>query len=291
MTFPIIDSHQHVWDPARGDYTWLGPQHSPIDTRMTFDQVLPELRSAGVGFIVQVQSADAVADTEFMRESAAAHPEVAGIVGYAPLDRPAEAAAVVESWRGDTLLVGVRTLIHDLPDPDWLLRPDVDEGLGILEAAGLPFDVVAVLPRHLELIPILSERHPGLRMVIDHLAKPPIGLGPDAREPWAGLIARAAENPNVHGKVSGLYSATDDLGAWSTDAIEPFFDHALEVFGAERLMYGGDWPVSILAGGYSRVWNGLQPLFDGLSTDERERILGRTAATFYRLEPARIGLG
>ncbi|WP_084361398.1 amidohydrolase family protein [Herbiconiux solani] len=286
--YPIIDAHQHVWDPARAAYPWLGPQHSPIDTRMTFEEVLPELRAAGVDFTVQVQSSDNPEDTELMRESAAAHPEVAGIVGYAPLDDPGTAAAVVASWAGDPLMVGVRTLIHEQPDPEWLLRPEVDEGLGILEAAGLPFDVVAVLPRHLEIIPIVSERHPGLRMVIDHLAKPPIGLDGDA--PWARLIARAAENPNVHGKVSGLYSATERMEDWSTDLIRPFFDHALEIFGPTRLMYGGDWPISVLAGGYTRVWNGLRPLFDELGATDREQVLGRTATSFYGLDRARIGL-
>ena len=101
-------------------------------------------------------------------------------------------------------------------------------------------------------------------------------------------MAAAAENPLVYGKVSGLYSATDDMGAWSTEAIRPFFDRALELFGPERLMYGGDWPIAVLAGGYTRVWDGLRPLFDELGTDERELVLGRTAAEFYRIDPNRL---
>jgi L-fuconolactonase len=221
-----------------------------------------------------------------MRASAAAHPEVAGIVGFAPLDDPAGVARTLADWRGDSLLVGVRNLIHNKPDADWLLRPEVDEGLSVLEESGLALDVVAVLPRHLELVPILSERHPRLRMVIDHLAKPPIGL--DSRDPWWQLIADAAQNPLVFGKVSGLYSATADTGAWTTDSVRPFFDRAVELFGPERLMFGGDWPISVLAGGYTRVWQGLQPLFDSLGDDGRERVLGRTAAEFYRLDPARL---
>ncbi|MCS5714768.1 amidohydrolase family protein [Herbiconiux sp. CPCC 205716] len=288
MPFPIIDSHQHVWDPARAEYSWLGPQHAPIDGAMTFDELQPELEAAGVAFTVQVQSADNSADTELMRESAAAHPEVAGIVGWVPLDRPDEAAATLAGWRGDSVMVGVRNLIHDRADADWLLRPEVDEGLGLLEEAGLPFDVVAVLPRHLELVPIIAERHPRLRMVIDHLSKPPIGL--DSWEPWSTLIAEAAAVPTVYGKVSGLYSATADPGSWTTDSVRPALERALEVFGADRLMYGGDWPISVLAGGYTRVWQGLAPLFAELSDADREQLLGRTAATFYALDPARLGL-
>jgi L-fuconolactonase len=288
MTFPVIDAHQHVWDPARAEYDWLGPALAPIDGAMSFEDLAPELRAAGVDFTVQVQSADNVEDTALMRESAAKHPEVAAIVGFAPLDDAAGTAATLDSWAGDSLLVGVRNLIHNKADADWLLRPEVDEALGVLEERGLAFDLVAVLPRHLELVPILSERHPDLRIVIDHLAKPPIGL--DSSEPWSRLLAEAARNPLVYGKVSGLYSATSDIAAWTTDAIRPVFEHALAVFGARRLMYGGDWPISVLAGGYTRVWGGLKPLFDDLADDDREWLLGRTAAEFYRIDPERLRL-
>ena len=286
MPFPVIDAHQHVWDPAQAEYDWLGPELSPIDVAMTFDHLAPELRTAGVDFTIQVQSADNAEDTAIMRASAATHPQVVGVVGFAPLDDAEETAATLDAWEGDSLMVGVRNLIHNKPDPDWLLRREVAAALAVLEERGVPLDVVAVLPRHIELIPILSARHPRLRMVIDHLAKPPIGL--DSAEPWSSLMAAAAENPRVYGKVSGLYSATADMDAWTTDAIRPFFDRALELFGPERLMYGGDWPISVLAGGYTRVWGGLQPLFEGLSTNDREQVLGGTAAEFYSLDPARL---
>lgn len=286
MTFPVIDAHQHVWDPERARYDWLGPALAPIDGAMTFEDLAPELRAAGVDFTVQVQSADNPEDTEIMRASAARHPEVVGIVGFAPLDDAEGTERTLEAWSPDSLMVGVRNLIHTKADPDWLLRPEVDAALAVLERRGVALDVVAVLPRHLELVPILSERHPGLRMVIDHLAKPPIGLADD--QPWDRLMAAAAENPLVHGKVSGLYAATEDIGSWTTDAIRPFFDRALELFGPERLMYGGDWPISVIAGGYTRVWNGLRPLFDALDGAGREQLLGRTAAEFYRLDPARL---
>lgn len=289
MAFPVIDAHQHVWDPAKADYDWLGRELAPIDRAMTFDELAPELRAAGVDFTVQVQSADNPEDTQLMRASAAQHSEVVGIVGFAPLDDAEATAATLDTWAEDSLMVGVRNLIHNKPDPDWLLRPEVAAALTVLEDRGVALDVVAVLPRHLELVPVLSQRHPRLRMVIDHLAKPPIGL--ESPEPWLGLLTAAAENPLVYGKVSGLYSATADLGAWSTEAIRPFFDRALDLFGPGRLMYGGDWPISVLAGGYTRVWTGLRPLFDALEAGDRERILGRTAAEFYRLDPARLLTG
>ncbi|KRB37326.1 amidohydrolase family protein [Microbacterium sp. Root180] len=286
MTFPVIDAHQHVWDPERARYDWLGPELAPIDGAMTFEDLQPELRAAGVDFTVQVQSADNPEDTDIMRASAARHPEVVGVVGFAPLDDPDATERTLDAWSSDSLMVGVRNLIHTKPDADWLLRPEVDAALAVLERRGMPLDVVAVLPRHLEIVPILSARHPELRMVIDHLAKPPIGLADD--EPWDSLIAAAAQNPRVHAKISGLYSATDDIGSWTTEAIGPYFDRALELFGPERLMFGGDWPISVLAGGYTRVWQGLRPLFDALDGAAREQILGRTAVEFYRLDSERL---
>lgn len=283
----IIDAHQHVWDPTRARYDWLTDELVPINRTIGFDELLPSLRRAGVQATVLVQSADNDEDTELMLETAAAHPEIAAIVVYVPLDRPEEAAGRLAQLRRNPLVVGVRNLIHDIPDPDWLLRPEVDEGLGVLEDAGVTFDLVSVLPRHLELVPILVKRHPRLKIVIDHLSKPPIGL--PEREPWWQLIARAAEAPLVHAKVSGLYSATAQSSSWTPDAVRPFFDRALEVFGADRLMYGGDWPISVLSGGYDRVWDGLSVLFSELDVHDRQAVLGGTAERFYGISADRLG--
>ena len=235
---------------------------------------------------VLVQSADNEADTDFMFEVAAAHPEIAAVVGWVPLDDPAAVAERLPVLRSNPVFAGIRNLIHTKPDPDWLLRPEVDESLGILAARDIPFDVVSVLPRHLEHVPTLSERHPDLRMVIDHLSKPPIGAGND--EPWRSLIARAAENPNVYAKVSGLYPAMGDLATWTAEDIRPYLEVAFELFGADRLMFGGDWPISVLAGGYVRVWEELNHVFDELSPDDRAAILGGTAAAFYRIPADRL---
>lgn len=286
MTSTIIDAHQHVWDPQRARYDWLGPELAPIDRTMSFDQLKPSLAHAGVDATVLVQSADNDEDTALMLEVAAANPQIVAVVAYAPLDRPAEVAARLDSFSQDSLIVGVRNLIHNFPDPEWLLRPDVDEGLGLLEAAGMTFDLVAVLPEHLALVPTLAERHPELRIVIDHLAKPPIGLADP--EPWWSLIGRAAESPNVSAKVSGLYSAAGDSGSWTTDAVRPYLHRALECFGSNRLMYGGDWPISVLSGGYDRVWDGLHELFAELPESDRDNILGNTATNLYLIDQKRI---
>jgi L-fuconolactonase len=235
---------------------------------------------------VLVQSADNLLDTDYMFAVAAAHPEIAAVVAWVPLDRPAEAADLLSELKARPGFAGIRNLIHTQPDPDWLLRPAVDDGLGLLEAQGVPFDVVSVLPRHLEHVPTISAKHPELDMVIDHLSKPPI-LGPDW-EPWKSLITAAAENPRVHAKLSGLYPAVGELDRWTPDDVRPYVEFAFEVFGPQRLMWGGDWPISVLAGGYVRVWEAYVTIFAELGADDREAVLGGTASSFYGIDPGRL---
>jgi L-fuconolactonase len=277
----IIDAHQHVWDLEQAEYAWLGPEAGVLYRNFGMDDVAPEFAVAGVTGTVLVQSADNDDDTEHMFAVADAAPIVLGIVGYVPLHEPDQAAERLAELAQRPLFCGVRNLIHDRPDPHWLLRRDVDEGLGLLERAGVPFDVVGVLPEHLEAVLEISERHPDLDLVLDHLNKPPIGLAD--REPWTSLMTQVAANPRVRGKVSGLYSAVGDPAGWTVDAIRPIFDHALDAFGPDRLMYGGDWPVSLIAGGYTRVWSGIEQLLGGLDAADRDRILADTARTFYQL--------
>jgi L-fuconolactonase len=288
----IIDAHQHVWALADGRYGWLARETETLKRTIPFAELKPQLVAAGVDATVLVQADDNDADTDDMLAVAAENPEVVGVVGYVPLERPEEAAARLAALRENPLMVGIRNLIHDRADPDWMLRPDVDEGLGVLERAGVPFDYVAVLPRHLEHLPELRRRHPALRIVIDHLAKPPIGLAArpseeDRRQRWWDLMAAAAENPLVYGKVSGLYSATSDPASWTPEQLRPFVDRALELFGPDRLMYGGDWPVSLVAGGYVRVLEGIREVLSPLSPSEQARIFGRTATEFYGLSTGR----
>ena len=282
----IIDAHQHVWDLASAEYPWLGPEQGSINRTIGFDELAPQLVAAGVDHTVLVQSADNDADTDHMLMTAALHQQVSGVVGYVPLDRPDEAARRLDELAVNPLVVGVRNLIHDQPDPDWLARPEVTEGLGLLAERGLPFDVVAVLPRHLEHVIGIGDRYPELRMVIDHLAKPPI-KGPSPR-PWRDLIRAAAENPNVYAKISGLYPSVGPLDDWQAADLRPFVDTALAAFGPQRLMYGGDWPVSIPAGGYQRVFDGLAAALAELGDADRRAVYADSARRFYRLDPDRL---
>jgi L-fuconolactonase len=282
----IIDAHQHVWDLTKAHYEWLGPAtHGSISRTITEEEVLPTLHRCGIDAVVLVQAADNRQDTDNMLATAERCPEVVAVVGFVPLEDPETTAHQLAELSALSLIVGIRVLFHERADPDFLLRPDVNESLALVADAGLTFDLVSVLPRHLEHVPVLAERHPSLRMVIDHLSKPPIGR-PD-REPWWSLIERAAQSPKVFAKVSGLYPEEAKMN-WSTASIRPFVERAFEVFGADRLMYGGDWPISVQAGGYEPVWHGLSPLFDELPAADRAAVLAGTARRVYRISAARL---
>jgi L-fuconolactonase len=275
----VIDAHLHLWDVARHRYEWLErPENSAIRRTFGYADFAARAAAAGVDLAVLVQAGDDDADTDAMFEVARDHERIGGVVGWVPLDRPDEAAARLETLTGRPKFAGIRTLIHDQPDPDWLLRPDVGAGLALLEQHDVPFDVISVLPRHLEHVPVLSQRFPRLRMVLDHLSNPP--LGRRDWEPWRTLLRAAAANPLVHAKLSGLYPPGDD---WTAADIRPYAEFAIELFGPARLMFGSDWPVAELSGGYERVWAAIRRVVDELPAAGRDAILGGTASAFYRL--------
>jgi L-fuconolactonase len=276
----VIDAHLHLWDPARHRYEWLLRRgNETLNRPFTFEDFRARAAQTGVDKAVLVQADDHAADTDAMFDVAWAHDEIAGVVAWVPLDQPGEAAQALDRLQAEPKFAGIRNLIHDQPDPDWLLRPEVGEGLALLEQRGIPLDVIAVLPRHLEHVPVLSERYPRLRMVLDHLAHPPLGERGDGDpdwEPWRALITAAAANPLVSAKISGLYPP-------ATRDIRPFVEFAIDLFGPGRLMFGSDWPVAELAGGYQRAAGTLLELIAMLPPAHRAAILSGTARAVYRL--------
>ena len=276
----ILDAHVHVWDPARADYQWIGPGMGDLARAIGLEELIPTLADHGVDGVVLVQASDNAEDTAVMLETATRHAQVVGVVAWAPLDRPDELPAHLERLRAAPVVVGIRNLIHER-EPGWLLGHQTDRGLAELVRADLPLDFVTSGPAALAELPTIAARHPALRIVVDHLGKPPIGGGAEDRSEWRRLLADAAANPTTHAKVSGLYSSVGDLADWTVETVRPFFEDALELFGADRLMYGGDWPVANLAGGYDRTWDAVSELLAPLAPSERDDILGGTARTFY----------
>lgn len=282
----MVDAHQHFWAYGTYQTSWMeaapyagDPAFAPLRRSFAPGDLAPELQAAGVQATVAIQAAGGDAETGSLLAAAAAYPWIAGVVGWVPLDRPDVAARMLDELGHQPRLVGVRHLINVESDPDWILREPVLDGLRLLERRGLAFDYVGILPRHLAHVPVLAERLPGLRIVIDHLAKPPIATG--AFEPWAGQLAAAAAAPNVYAKVSGLDAGDGDR--WQAADLARWVDHALHCFGAERLMFGSDWPVCLLRGGYGKVWRKTLAVLNGLSKSERARILGDTAIAAYGL--------
>jgi L-fuconolactonase len=277
----VIDAHHHLWRLEPGRTVWPAPDDGPLYRSFGWGDLEPELDAAGVSATVVVQTADSDEDTDFLLDAARGNPRIAGVVGWLPLHDPAIAAARLDVLRADPAFVGVRCLIHRIGDDDWLARADVDRGFALLERDGIPYDVVSDRPRQLRHVATVAARHPGLPLVIDHLSKPPIGRADHSE--WRVALARAAEHPNVFGKLSGLYPAVGDPTVWSRETLRPFVEQALELFEADRLMLGSDWPVCVVAGGYARVWTALREFVDELSPTERDHLLGGTAVRFYRL--------
>jgi L-fuconolactonase len=255
----IVDSHVHLWDLGRSPYPWMTGAFGAIGHTFEPAELEVELQAAGVHRAILVQADNSRADTELMLELAAAHGWIAAVVGWTDLERPG-------ALRLDGL-AGVRDLVHSMRDPGWLLRPRVLESLRMLAERDLVFELPDSYPGFLRLVPELAEAAPGLTIVVDHLGKPP----PDDLAPWAAQLRAAAEPPSVVAKVSGL---------WHLDDARPAFEVALDAFGPDRLMYGSDWPVANLGGGYGRVWEQTLALVDETN---RDAILGGTAWRVYGL--------
>jgi L-fuconolactonase len=277
------DAHHHVWDLSRRAQDWLdGPGMGPVRRDFTVADLTAVAAEAGVGRTVLVQ---VLADSDETREFLALAEGtelIAAVVGWADLTSPRVAGDLEElrAGPGGRWLAGVRHLAQAERDPGWLARPEVIDGLRSVAAQGLVYDIL-IGPHQLPAAVTAVRAVPELTFVLDHIAKPPIASG--VLEPWAGLIAELAAEPNVCCKLSGLVTEADPA-AWTVDDLRPYAEVVLESFGAARLMFGSDWPVCLLAGDYGGVLTAAEELTAGLSAAEREAVFGGTAARVYRLE-------
>ncbi|MBK1786306.1 amidohydrolase family protein [Prauserella cavernicola] len=279
---PTVDTHLHLWDLTVSEYAWL-PQGTPLHATFTADAARAELTAAGISSAILVQAEDSEADTEFLLAQASAHDWITGVVGWVRLDDPGTASRQLEKWSEHPALHGIRHLVHDDPRDDFLALPAVRRSLGLLAERGLPFDVPDAWPRHLGSIAGLAAALPELTIVVDHLGKPPRaepGFGS-----WRDTMREVAARPNTVAKVSGLQVPGEPL---TVEALRPALDTALELFGPRRLMYGGDWPMTVPFGGYQASWRVLSDLIGELSPDERASVLHGTASAVYGVpEPGR----
>lgn len=272
-----IDSHVHFWALARGDYGWLTPDLAPLYRDFGRDDLAPLIAAAGIDAIILVQAAPSEAETRYLLDAAVDYDRVAGVVGWADMaasDAPSRIAAMAEN----KLLKGIRPMIHDIPEIDWVLRPELGPAFRALVAHDLAFDAL-VRPPHLPALRRLADRHPDLRIVIDHGAKPAIA---DSRfDDWAAAMAGFARGTPVFCKLSGL--VTESGADWTDDRLRPYVDHLVAAFSPARLLWGSDWPVLTLAADYGAWWAAANRLLAGIDEHGRACIFGGNAAEFYRL--------
>lgn len=270
-----IDSHQHFWRLSRGDYPWLTAALKSLYRDFEPEHLRPYLSRHGIEGTILVQAAPTVEETHFLLEVASSTHFIAGVVGWVEFSDPG-ASALIEELCADPKLKGLRPMIQDIPDVDWMLGPKLTPAFEALAASGRTFDAL-VFPHHLQNLLELLERHPDLAVVLDHGAKPRIEI--DAFEPWASDIRRIASTTAAYCKLSGLI--TEAGPDWSLDSLRPYVEHVIECFGAERVMWGSDWPVINLLASYDRWWECSKSLLEGLSAEEQSAIFGGTAAEFY----------
>jgi L-fuconolactonase len=272
---PVIDAHQHFWRLDRGDYAWMTPDLGPLLRDYGPGDLSPFLDRHGIDQSILVQAAASEDETLFLLDIAGTAPFVAGVVGWTEFsaqDAPVRIARLAEN----RLLVGLRPMVQDIADDDWLVRPDLAPAFRALVRNGLVYDAL-VRPRHLSRLLVVLDRHPDLAVVVDHGAKP--FIRERRLDPWRADMAAIAAHPNALCKLSGF---PGEAGAdWTVEDLRPYADHLLEVFGPARLLWGSDWPVVNRAGGYDRWREATRALLAGLSEGEQGAILGGTAARTY----------
>jgi L-fuconolactonase len=278
-----IDAHQHFWDPARYTYPWMaGDAMGPVRRAFTPDDLRGPLHDADIDGTVLVQTISSLEETREFLELAAATDIIAGVVGWVDLTSPSVGDTLDELLDGPTgsELVGVRHQVHDEADPEWLRRDDVRRGLAAVQDRGLTYDLL-VRARELPAAVDVVRALPDLQFVLDHLAKPQIAAGSDPA--WTERMPRLAALPNVAVKLSGMVTEAN-WSTWTAADLSPFVEQVVSWFGPERLLFGSDWPVCLLAGSYGEIVSGLDAALPAMSRSERDLLYGGNAERAYRLE-------
>jgi len=279
-----VDAHHHFWDPTRTTYPWmLGAALDPIRKRFGPEDLVPELAAQGISGTVLVQTISSLAETREFLALGASRRFIWGVVGWVDLTSATvgdDLDALRDAPGGDRL-VGIRHQVHDEPDPDWLRRADVRRGLAAVHARGLRYDLL-VRARELSAAADTVRAFPDLPFVLDHIAKPRIADGEDVA--WRESMPALAALPNVAVKLSGMVTEAD-WASWTPADLRPYVGAVVDWFGVERLLFGSDWPVCLLAAPYDGVVTGLRDALGSLSDDDEAAIFGSNAGRVYGLRP------
>ncbi len=274
----IIDAHQHFIQFRPGDYPWISADMEGLRRDRLPGELLEITAKNGVEATVAVEARQNLQETEWLLGLADHNPLIAGVVGWVDLCDPL-VEGLLEPYADNEALKGVRHVLHDEPDDDYMLRPDFLHGIGVLGSFGLTYDIL-IFPRHLPQTLELVRHFPDQPFVIDHIAKPAIRDGEIVR--WKDALRPIAGCSNVSCKLSGMVTEARP-GAWSAADFLPYIETVVELFGPERVMFGSDWPVCTLEADYETVLEIVQQAVSPMSTAEQEMIFAETAREFYGL--------
>ncbi len=270
----MIDAHFHIWQLARGDYGWLTPACGAIYRDVTLDGWRQASRPCGITGGILVQAAPTEAETHFLLQQARHAPDVPGVVGWVDMLAP-DVSARIRTLAADPKLKGLRPMLQDIADPDWVLQDGLRAAFEAMLQNNLTFDAL-VKPDHLPRILELARRYPDLRIVLDHAAKPDIAHG--QWQDWADGLRSLAAQPRVWCKLSGLW--TEAARGAGVAELEPYMRHVFACFGAGRILWGSDWPVLELAGRYA-PWHAAARTL--IPAADREAVFAANARRAYRL--------
>ena len=275
-----IDAHHHFWNPARGDYGWMPEDNATLNRTYNPTDLAPHLAANGIEATILVQAAPTIAESEYMLGIADATPHVAAVTGWVNFENPAHQAEL-DRLAGHPKFCAVRPMIQDIPDDDWMLRDDVQWGFKAITDLGLRFEALG-FPRHLKNFQTIFTQHPEMKVVINHCMKPKIAAHNAIQfKAWADGMSQLANETAAFCKFSALITEAD--ANWQIEDLRPYAEHVIGAFGAERVMWGSDWPVCLLRGEYADWRAAAQVLTAGCTDAEQAAIYGGTANRFYDL--------
>lgn len=274
----IVDSHHHFWRYDPVEYDWISDSMRALRRDFLPADLRREVAAAGVDGVVSVQARQTLSETHALLAHACENDFIRGVVGWVPLVDPA-VRGTLEELAHDPYLRACRHVLQDEADDEYMLRPDFNEGVRAVTAAGLVYDIL-IFERHLPQTLEFVDRHPNQVFVLDHIGKPRIRDGSFGA--WHAAIRDLARRANLYCKISGIVTEAD-WELWSEAELAPYMDAVLDAFGPRRLMYGSDWPVCLVGVGYARWFELVAGFAARLSADERDRVLGGTAIEAYRL--------
>lgn len=272
-----IDSHHHLWAINATDYVWMSDAHAAIRRDFLSAELDATMDASGIDGTVAVQARQLVEETDFLLGLADANPRIKAVVGWVPLCVDG-GEPFLEKFTAHPKLAGVRHVVHDEPDDDFILRADFNAGIRNLAKYGLRYDIL-VFWKHLPQTIRFVDMHPEQPFIVDHIAKPRIRKGEFDAE-WAAGIRELAKREHVSCKLSGVLTEVR-VDAWDIELIRPYFDTVWEAFGPERLMFGSDWPVCLLRSSHAEWTNLAAELTQDLSADEQAAFWGGNAARVY----------